>query len=217
MKIFVLFFIIIFISLSYSQIADKTNYYFVFLRSNPDKEKLCEVKVNALQEAHMKNIEDLHKAGKLVAAGPFDGGGGIFILKSGSIEESTSDFMSDPAIKANRFRVDIHPVKFYKGKICPVGEEYEMVTYKFIEFIPQSQLSNCCAQELNSVLEKYAEEGNTIASLYFSDAGGGVVISDRNNEDEFKNELDKIEFIAEGKVNYTIRNLWIAKETFCEE
>ena len=55
---------------------------FVFLNKRIDKAELPEGEVKKIMEGHMANIERLSKEGKLISAGPFDGGGGIFIFKS---------------------------------------------------------------------------------------------------------------------------------------
>lgn len=205
-----------FSSIDFAQNTDDKNLYFTFLRTNPEREQLSEEKAIELQAAHIKNIEKLHSEGKLVAAGPFDGGGGIFIMKSESIDTSIADYMTDPAIKANRFLVDIHPIKIHKGKICPVGEKYKMVTYKFVEFTPAETLDDCCIKEFHSLLENFGMKDSTIASYYFEDTNGGILILNTRDEKVISYELDNAEFITHKKMNYTIRNIWIAKETFCE-
>ena len=67
---------------SFSQIQAQTNdnLFFVFLNTNPNKAKLSTEQVESLQAAHLKNIEKLADEGKLFAAGPFDTGGGFFVI-----------------------------------------------------------------------------------------------------------------------------------------
>lgn len=216
MKKLLLLFVIVFISIDIFAADSTQNYYFVFLRSNPDKAVLPDSAVEALQAAHMQNIEALYKAGKLVAAGPFDGGGGIFILKSESLEKSSMDMKSDPAIKAGRFIVDIHPMEIYKGEICPVGDDYKMVTYKFIEFSPGDIIGESCLDEFKTLLKNFSDQDSTIASFFLTDTRGGILIHTAGNFDEVKRKLDKDVCIANKNFSYIIKDLWIAKETFCE-
>ncbi|HEY6805242.1 MAG TPA: YciI family protein [Pyrinomonadaceae bacterium] len=65
-----------------------------------------------LQKVHMANINRLAEMKKLEVAGPFGDDGflrGIFVFKVNSLEEARSLTMTDPAVQAGRFKLDIHP------------------------------------------------------------------------------------------------------------
>src|SRR5687768_17415336 len=99
MKTLIFFFALV---LSVSCYAQK-QYSFVFLNKKPDAEKLPEEQSKKIMEGHMANINRLAKEGKLLAAGPFDGGGGIFILNTTSVEEGRQWLSTDPGVQANRW------------------------------------------------------------------------------------------------------------------
>ena len=66
----------------------------------------------AIQKAHLENINRLAEMKKLVVAGPFGGNGrlrGIFVFRVGSIEEARQLAETDPAVKAGRLALIIHP------------------------------------------------------------------------------------------------------------
>lgn len=66
----------------------------------------------AIQKAHMENINRLAEAKKLVVAGPFGDNGilrGIFVFKVGSLAEAKALAETDPAVQARRFALDVHP------------------------------------------------------------------------------------------------------------
>ena len=63
-------------------------------------------------EGHMANIRRLAAEGKLILAGPFDDDGdlrGLFLLQAASLQEAQELCDSDPAVKAGRLRVELHP------------------------------------------------------------------------------------------------------------
>jgi uncharacterized protein YciI len=68
--------------------------------------------VKRLLEGHMANIQRLAAEGKLILGGPFADDGdllGLFLLQAGSLKEAQELCDSDPAVKAGRLRVELHP------------------------------------------------------------------------------------------------------------
>ncbi len=82
-------------------------YYFVDLIPNPDKPELPKAQVDSIQSAHMQNIGQMAKDGILMLAGPFEGGGGIFILKLDSMEAAEKLAKNDPAVMAGRLNIKV--------------------------------------------------------------------------------------------------------------
>jgi uncharacterized protein len=79
----------------------------------PDAPKLDEQTANALQDAHLAFLADLHKAGVLLAAGPLLGTDdrefrGLNIL-SVDPERALALTQEDPAVRAGRFSIKIFP------------------------------------------------------------------------------------------------------------
>jgi uncharacterized protein len=91
---------------------EMTTYYvgFLYRGSKWTPEKTAETE--ALQNAHMANIQKLAEEGKLLLAGPFTDGGdlrGIFVFRVGSLAEAQALAETDPAVKAGRLRLEFHP------------------------------------------------------------------------------------------------------------
>ena len=89
-----------------------TTAYLAFLvrgdKWTPDKTPETE----AIQKAHMDNINRLAEMKKLVVAGPFGDDGtlrGIFVFRVNSIAEARELANTDPAVKAGRLALQIHP------------------------------------------------------------------------------------------------------------
>ena len=65
-----------------------------------------------IQKAHLANITRLAESGALVLAGPFVDDGdlrGMFVFRVATLEEARSLCDTDPAVKAGRLTVELHP------------------------------------------------------------------------------------------------------------
>jgi uncharacterized protein YciI len=71
-----------------------------------------------IQEAHLANIQRLADEKKLLLAGPFTDGGdlrGLFVLDVPTVDEAKALCDTDPAVRAGRLRVELHPWYSAKG------------------------------------------------------------------------------------------------------
>jgi uncharacterized protein YciI len=74
--------------------------------------------VKEIQAGHLAYMDELHKQGKLVAAGPFGDGSdfrGIVIYRVKNVEEAKQLAAKDPAVKAGRLVIDARPWMTFKG------------------------------------------------------------------------------------------------------
>lgn len=94
--------------------SEIVKYYFVELITNTNRPELPKEQVDSIQRAHMANIGQMIKDKKLLLAGPFENGGGIFILNVASLEEAENLAAADPAVRAGRLLTEIRP--WYTGK-----------------------------------------------------------------------------------------------------
>jgi uncharacterized protein YciI len=88
-----------------------SRYVMAFLKIGPNRSQDSITAAN-LQKAHLENIGRLAKDGKLVLAGPFLDGGeirGIYIFAVDNLEEAKSLTETDPAVKAGRLVMELHP------------------------------------------------------------------------------------------------------------
>jgi uncharacterized protein YciI len=197
----------------------QASYTFVFLNKKPDADQLPKEEVAKIMEGHMANMGRLAKEGKLVAAGPFEGGGGIFILKTSSVEEAKAWIGTDPGIKAKRWDVELYPYKPRHGSICPVSEPYEMVEYSFVRF--EALVSKFTASTYPQIIRKHddylkqlANTGNVVTEGIFGDHDGGIlVMKGEVHRDIFETDPG----VQEGLLELEIKKLYIAKGSFCEK
>ncbi len=107
-----------------SQTAETARYYVVLLRPAADRKTLSQEESNQIQAAHMANIHKMADDGILFAAGPFDDMphtiSGIFVLRTGSLEEAQSIAAKDPTVVEHRNTVDVHAWDGPAG----IGNEY---------------------------------------------------------------------------------------------
>jgi uncharacterized protein YciI len=96
--------------------------YFGFLKKGPNRkdgdDKLPEVQ--ELQKAHLANINRLAGTKKLVMAGPFGDDGelrGVFVFRVDSLKEAQDLAATDPMIKIDRLKIELHPWQVPAGVI----------------------------------------------------------------------------------------------------
>lgn len=195
------------------------SHVFVFLNKHADRTELPKEEVDKIMDGHMANISRLAKEGKLLAAGPFDGGGGIFIFNSKSAAEVEGWLQTDPGVKAQRWRVEVLPFYIREGKIGLVSEPYQMVNYQFIRYTPNIAKSNI--KELPEWFRKHDDyineikkKSELIADGIFGDTEGGILI--------LKTELPLSNFepdpaVQQGLLHIDVKKLYIAKGAFGEK
>ena len=213
-----LFFLICFsVQLGFAQ---SPKYTWVFLNSKPDKEQLTDVEAEALQKAHMANIDALAKEGKILIAGPFEGGGGIFVLSTGSLATAKEWIMTDPAVEANRWNVELYPFTISKGNICQPPEPFEMVTHNFIRFSVQNEIAdykssgavNTSSSDLYMV-NALSKQGNLLLMANFLNNEGGIILYQGDDQSNLVNEDQAL---ISGGLTIIEKKVWIAKGSFCE-
>jgi uncharacterized protein YciI len=207
-----------FICSSSSLRAQPKSYVFVFLHKRTDKAELPKDQVDKIMEGHTANINKMAKENKLIAAGPFEGGGGIFIFNSTSMTDVTEWMKADPGIQANRWKVEMLLYTPRAGSVCAVKEPYEMVMYSFVQYIPNIAKFNVQeAPEIFGKHDDYLKEikktGNVIAEGTFGENEGGILI--------MKGKVQPAVFesdpaVREGLLELSFKELYIAKGAFCE-
>ncbi|HKP36698.1 MAG TPA: YciI family protein [Pyrinomonadaceae bacterium] len=99
-----------------------TTVYLGFLKRGPNRKPGDgnTPEVQELQKAHMANINRLAETRKLVMAGPFGDDGdlrGIFVFRTESLKEAEELTATDPMIKIDRLRLELHPWQVPAGVI----------------------------------------------------------------------------------------------------
>jgi uncharacterized protein YciI len=91
---------------------EMTTYYVGFLYRGPKWSPERTPETQALQNAHLANIQKMAQEGKLLVAGPFLDDGdlrGLYIFRVGSMAEAENLAATDPAVQAGRLRLEFHP------------------------------------------------------------------------------------------------------------
>ncbi len=204
---------------SFSGIAQNAPYVFVFLNTKPDKKELPKEEVDKLMEGHLANITRLANEGKLLVAGPFNNGGGIFIFNSTSIAEVTEWLGTDPGIQAERWNIETLHYTPRHGGVCAVDADAKMVEYKFIRYT--SNITKFNVQQGPKIfkahddyLKQIIATGNVITEGIFDNDDGGILImmGDLNKEVIQNDPAVKEQFLLVG-----FKDLWVGKGSFCEQ
>ena len=95
-----------------------TTYYLVMLVKGPKWTPETSPALEQLQKDHLAHLGKMAAAGQLVLAGPLTDGGtirGLGVFKVGSAEEARALEAEDPAVKAGRLAIEVHPWMVQRG------------------------------------------------------------------------------------------------------
>ena len=187
-------------------LSQPKSFSFVFLNKKTDAVQLSKEESEKIMGGHMANINRLAKEGKLISAGPFEGGGGIFILNTTSVDEAKRWLDTDPGVKADRWNIEILPYAPHIRSACAVKEPYEMLLYQFIRY--RSSDKKVATDFIGSM----QQTGNIITAGFFGDREGIVVL----REKVAKEILEADPTVKSGHLTMDIKDLYIAKGSFCE-
>lgn len=202
-------------------------YTFVFLNTNPDRAELPKEQVDSLQAGHMNNINRLVKEKKMIAAGPFYTGGGIFLFDTNQ-EETEAVLNSDPAIAAGRFKLEVYPFDLMQGKLCTLWHmdeaDVEMTTYYFVRLMPNKDNENIYAIKTNRYTEnvlkdlkrKYKEQAELIGAINLNTNEGQLVIYRSDQEGGIEDLFTQHELVKKGLMTYYHKQIYFPKGIFCE-
>ncbi len=193
--------------------AQTSSYIFVFLHKKNNAAEIAKDSLERLMKGHMANIERLANEKKLLAAGPFDGGGGIFILNTTSKDEAEKWLSTDPGVQANRWDIEILPYSPQIGSVCTVNEPYEMVTYDFLRFNEPSVKTGKALAEHRRLIKEESENGNVITLGEFQSAGHILILKGG----AMAKFLESNPAVQQGILKPEKKKLWIAKGSFCEK
>jgi uncharacterized protein YciI len=214
-----LFVLLLCVGIALNLSAQEKPYMFVFLNINPEAEKLSQEESGKLMEGHMGNIRKLAAEGRLLAAGPFEGGGGIFVLATNSEQEAQTWMSTDPGIAAKRWKLEYFVYHPRIGSVCPVSEPYEMVMYSFVRF--NSLVSKFNAGTYPQILKAHADymkqltaTGNVVTEAILGDDDGTILVMKGDVQREI---FESDPGIQDGLLDMEIKKLYIAKGSFCEK
>lgn len=86
-------------------------YQLAFLKAGPNRKADTDPETEKIQTGHMAHIQEMAKAGQLVAAGPFLEEGtlrGVFVFKLDSVEQAREIAAQDPAVQAGRLVLETY-------------------------------------------------------------------------------------------------------------
>lgn len=196
--------------------ADSSSYFFVFLNANPNRPTIEKDSLNRLQAGHLANITRLYNEGKLVVAGPFGDSlaGGVFILKSGSLETATAMLDSDPAISAGRYVLELFPLRIRSGSFCPAPDENAMAKYPFARLA----IDNIMSKEHRALHEQYYSNlAQSKKILFHGNLGDSTSVVVFVQDDKLASASSLVMGDpAVSQMRPTMRVWWNARGVFCE-
>jgi uncharacterized protein YciI len=199
-------------------------YYMAFLRPAPDRKPLPQAEMERIQTAHMANIRSMAARGVLVAAGPFGDTpptiSGVFVFRTGSLEEARRIASEDPTVVEHRNTVDVLAWRGPKG----IGEEYvqlhkmdpktpeDMGIQPFFLLRRGNGVKAAALNEHDGYLAELRRQGKIAAAgAVEGDADvASVVIFRRMAEAEARGLIDADPAVKSGALRPEFHNWWCA-------
>lgn len=215
--------LIISVSVS-AQNTQEGRYTFVFLNTNEEWAELPKAHDDSLQAGHMANIKRLVKAEKMIAAGPFYDGGGIFLFDTG-LTETRTELDTDPAIAAGRYKLEVIPFNMEMGEICTpwdvAEEDVTMTTYYIARYSNKFEsfgtgTSKYTARHMRDAQRQFS--GLQVhGTLKFDGNQGQVVIFEAPESDAYEAYFAKHKLVQKGQMDVYVRRIYFPKGIFCEK
>lgn len=211
------------------------NYQLGFLRKGPNHGTGTKEEADKIQAGHMANISKMAADGKLFAAGPMGDNGdlrGIFIFRGISAEEAKALAAEDPAIKADRLKLDLFPwmaaPKAIGGKLM---EEYKknpkvpmtMAKHHFVLLKRNAKSMEGSAEELQKLqiahlwnVRRLLDEGKAVAAGPVGNAGdlAGIFVFATESMEEAKAWAENDPMVKAGRLTAEIHPWFVAKEVW---
>ncbi|MBX2815628.1 MAG: hypothetical protein KTR24_06515 [Saprospiraceae bacterium] len=92
-------------------------YFLVFLKQGPNRSQ-DEAEASRIQKEHLAYLGDLFEKGVICMNGPFGDDGsirGATVYRTATLEEAKKLAGNDPAVKAGRLEVEVHPWWLARG------------------------------------------------------------------------------------------------------
>jgi len=194
------------------------SYIFIFLNPNPNHHELTKADEDTLQARHIRNIRLLADEGKLLAAGPFEGGGGIFVFNT-TVSDSVDEWLrTDPAFRAGRWTSEFYPYTPRIGSVCPVTGKVRMTKYKLFSYRASSfdnlEQNRRLFEAHEQFLKKSVVADSIVAEGSLGDGIGELLIV-RNGANTKKLLRDAA--VRNKSLILEVRELWIARGSFGEK
>jgi uncharacterized protein YciI/uncharacterized damage-inducible protein DinB len=189
--------------------------------------------IQKLQEGHMANINKMAQMGKLFAAGPILDNGdlrGIFIFRAASIDEAKALAAEDPAVKAERLKLEILPWLGSKGIGVKAAEEHKknpdmkwtMKKYHLVLLKRGSQTAQPAAEAQKIQLEhlwnirRLMDQGKMLAAGPFLMDGDlrGIFVFNTESAEEAKAWAEADPAVKAGRLTVEIHPWLVAKEVW---
>lgn len=210
-------------------------YQLGFLRKGPNHGSGTKEEADKIQAGHMANINKMATDGKLFAAGPMGDNGdlrGIFIFRGISPEEAKMLAAEDPAIKANRLKLDLVPwMAAPKGIGVKLMDEYKKnpkvpMTMAKHHFVLLKRNPNAAAGSSSDMqklqlahlwnVRQLLDDGKAVAAGPVGNAGdlAGIFVFATDSIEEAKAWAENDPMVKAGHLVAEIHPWYVAKEVW---
>lgn len=194
-------------------------WHLVFLNSRPDKPTMEKSQQDSIMKGHMSGLQTLFDQGMATLIGPFEGGGGMMLMKGSQASAIKSKLQQeDAAVKAGFFFVE--PLTYEPAggtSTCQVRPDpSNQTSLKVIRLDGKKSASKAMKQQVEIALKGLKEQKKLLQAGWLNQGQSFFMVVRNESKSEITSWLKAFPLGLKSGFASQIRSWWTTKGAACD-